>query len=179
MRTSINYNRARYYNPSTGRFISEDPLEFGGGGPNFYAYVSNNPTNFIDPIGLTNCVVTVLGTVCTNWGPGLNWMEPQGPQPPPSTLTPNPPPPPPAPPCSCNNWMARQAEETDERSWAKVKSFGINSAGGQGAEALAKYYGLTQLERALPAYELFDYSELMYDLTEIGEEEYAKYAHCH
>ncbi|WP_419176766.1 RHS repeat-associated core domain-containing protein [Desulfosediminicola sp.] len=45
------YYRARYYDPSTGRFISEDPIGFSGGS-NFYTYVHNNPVNFIDPLGL-------------------------------------------------------------------------------------------------------------------------------
>jgi RHS repeat-associated protein len=71
--TGFNYNRARYYNPQTGRFVNvnEDPLGFGGGNSNVYAYVANNPTNFNDPIGLTNCVVTPVATICTNWSPGL------------------------------------------------------------------------------------------------------------
>ena len=43
--------RARYYSPSHSRFLSEDPLEFDGGDANLYAYVFNNPTNFIDPTG--------------------------------------------------------------------------------------------------------------------------------
>ena len=34
--------RARYYNPSVGRFASEDPLRFNKG-PNLYSYVSNFP----------------------------------------------------------------------------------------------------------------------------------------
>ena len=45
------YYRARYYNPSTGRFISEDPMGLRGG-INEYAYVGNSPLNFIDPFGL-------------------------------------------------------------------------------------------------------------------------------
>ena len=45
------YMRARYYDPGSGRFISMDPILFMGG-PNFYSYVSNNPLNFIDPLGL-------------------------------------------------------------------------------------------------------------------------------
>jgi len=46
------YMRARYYDPNVGRFISEDPLGFGGGDVNLFAYVSNNPVNRIDPMGL-------------------------------------------------------------------------------------------------------------------------------
>jgi RHS repeat-associated protein len=46
------FYRARYYSPATGRFISEDPLGFGGGDVNLYAYVGNNPINRIDPFGL-------------------------------------------------------------------------------------------------------------------------------
>jgi RHS repeat-associated protein len=45
------YYRARYYDPSTGRFISEDRARFGGGF-DFYAYVKNDPVDFIDPTGL-------------------------------------------------------------------------------------------------------------------------------
>lgn len=45
------YYRARYYDPRPGRFLSEDPLEFAGGGANFYGYVGNRPTNRIDPSG--------------------------------------------------------------------------------------------------------------------------------
>ena len=47
----IDYYRARYYNPATGRFISEDPMGFRAG-PNFYAYVADSPLNFNDPFGL-------------------------------------------------------------------------------------------------------------------------------
>src|SRR5438093_8772101 len=39
--TGMYYYRARYYSPSLSRFISEDPLEFGGGQVNLYAYVMN------------------------------------------------------------------------------------------------------------------------------------------
>ncbi len=46
------YYRARYYSPSQSRFLSEDPLEFGGGDINLYAYVWNSPVNFRDAFGL-------------------------------------------------------------------------------------------------------------------------------
>ena len=47
----IDYYRARYYNPQTGRFISEDPMGFRAG-PNFYAYAGDDPIDFIDPFGM-------------------------------------------------------------------------------------------------------------------------------
>ncbi len=50
--TGLQYSRARYYHPYLSRFISEDPLGFGGGDPSLYAYVGNSPTNFVDPLGL-------------------------------------------------------------------------------------------------------------------------------
>ena len=46
------YMKARYYDPSVGRFISEDPIGFAGGDVNVSAYVQNNPVNAIDPLGL-------------------------------------------------------------------------------------------------------------------------------
>ena len=50
--TGLYYYRARYYDPASGRFISGDPLGFGGGDVNFYSYVRNDPTTLIDPFGL-------------------------------------------------------------------------------------------------------------------------------
>jgi RHS repeat-associated protein len=46
------YYRARYYNPSIQRFVSEDPIEFQGGDINLYAYVGSNPLSATDPLGL-------------------------------------------------------------------------------------------------------------------------------
>ncbi len=92
------FYRARYYSPQFGRFTSEDPIGFAGG-INLYAYVGDNPMNLVDPLGLTDCVVTIVDTVCTNWRPGLNWIEPKSPPPPPvpdmahvSLFPPTPPP---------------------------------------------------------------------------------------
>jgi RHS repeat-associated protein len=49
--TGIYEYRARYYDQTAGRFISEDPIRFKAG-TNFYKYVGNSPTNWIDPFGL-------------------------------------------------------------------------------------------------------------------------------
>jgi RHS repeat-associated protein len=49
--TGLMYYRARYYAPTWGRFISEDPIGFSGG-VNQYSYAGNNPTTFTDPWGL-------------------------------------------------------------------------------------------------------------------------------
>lgn len=58
--------RARYYNPTLGRFISRDPIEYAGG-INLYAYVLNNPINFVDPSGLKSA--------CQKWKEGLEESE--------------------------------------------------------------------------------------------------------
>jgi len=57
--TGVLYYRARYYSPRLQRFISEDPIGFGGGDTNLYRYVGNAPTIKSDPVGL--------------WGITLSW----------------------------------------------------------------------------------------------------------
>jgi RHS repeat-associated protein len=47
--TSTYYLRARNYDPSTGRFTSEDPIR---DGLNWYTYCAGNPIFFVDPSGL-------------------------------------------------------------------------------------------------------------------------------
>jgi RHS repeat-associated protein len=49
----LQYNRARYYNPTPGRFISQDPLGMAGSGVNLYRYAADNPLNVTDPLGTT------------------------------------------------------------------------------------------------------------------------------
>jgi len=48
--TGLYFNRARYLDPTTGRFLSEDPTGFKGS-VNFYPYVANDPVNQTDPTG--------------------------------------------------------------------------------------------------------------------------------
>jgi len=56
-KSGLYYERARYYDPANGRFISEDPLP----ALNPYAYTLNDPINFVDPLGtLTIETATLL-----------------------------------------------------------------------------------------------------------------------
>jgi RHS repeat-associated protein len=49
--TGLYYYRARYYDPSVGRFLGEDPIGFQAGDSNFYRYVQNGPVSLTDPQG--------------------------------------------------------------------------------------------------------------------------------
>jgi RHS repeat-associated protein len=65
------YLRARYYDPSTGQFLTRDPITALTREP--YAYVADNPLNATDPMGLCNinpfsgdsCLGVVVGAVTT------------------------------------------------------------------------------------------------------------------
>ncbi len=48
--TGLYYYRARYYHPVLGRFMQTDPIRYKAGS-NYYAYVKNRPTFFVDPFG--------------------------------------------------------------------------------------------------------------------------------
>ena len=50
--SGLYFYRARYYFSALGRFVSEDPLGFGGGDVNLYAYAGDDPIDFADPLGL-------------------------------------------------------------------------------------------------------------------------------
>ena len=56
--TGLKYYRARYYHPGLQRFISEDPIGFGRRCQPV-PYVSNCPTNLVDPTGLDTTVTYV------------------------------------------------------------------------------------------------------------------------
>src|ERR1019366_9290796 len=58
--TGLYYNRARYYEPDIGRFISADPIDISGG-QNVFAY-ARNPIRWVDPCGLTPNVSTTPGS---------------------------------------------------------------------------------------------------------------------
>ncbi|REK22183.1 MAG: hypothetical protein DWQ42_17660 [Planctomycetota bacterium] len=50
--TGLMYYRARYYDPSLGRFVQRDPIGYAAGDSNLYRYVGNSPINAVDPSGL-------------------------------------------------------------------------------------------------------------------------------
>ena len=52
---------ARDYDPETGRWLSKDPILFGGLQANLYAYNFNDPVNFIDPKGTNPFLIAIGG----------------------------------------------------------------------------------------------------------------------
>jgi len=69
------YMRARYYDYEMRRFISKDPIGFGGG-LNVYSYVGNNPINGIDPLGLWSVIFEgYLPLQLGGWGGGFIFGE--------------------------------------------------------------------------------------------------------
>jgi RHS repeat-associated protein len=62
------YYRARYYDPSVGRFTARDPVGYLDG-INRYAYVGNNPVNFTDPNGL------LARQISNAWDQGVSYYQ--------------------------------------------------------------------------------------------------------
>ena len=61
--TGLRYYRARYYDPSSGHFLSQDPARFWAG-TDFYSYVDNDPLDFRDPLGLCPHAANSGTTAC-------------------------------------------------------------------------------------------------------------------
>jgi RHS repeat-associated protein len=59
----LHFMRARYYDSSVGRFPNMDPIGLLGGDTNLYSYVANDPTNFVDPLGLWGGYGGVVGRI--------------------------------------------------------------------------------------------------------------------
>jgi RHS repeat-associated protein len=74
--SGLHYNYFRYYDPSTGRYITSDPIGLAGG-LNTYGYVGGNTLNYIDPLGLkcnsNGCWLTPLEATLANKGDYLGY----------------------------------------------------------------------------------------------------------
>ena len=72
--TGLYYNRARYLDPTTGRWTTQDPLGFAAGDANLYRYVGNMATMATDPSGniawfvVVPVAVVVAGLLNTETG---------------------------------------------------------------------------------------------------------------
>lgn len=45
------------YDPSLGRWLNPDPIDYAAGNPNLYGFVENNPVNAVDPTGLASVYI--------------------------------------------------------------------------------------------------------------------------
>ena len=70
--TDLVYMRARYYEPSSGRFISEDPS---CQGLNWYVYCQNSPTSSIDGSGRDGSPQGLLADVLREFAASLSWFR--------------------------------------------------------------------------------------------------------
>jgi len=57
--SSLFYYRARYFNPTLGRLLSEDPIGLTAG-INQYTYAANNPGNLVDPEGTHPAIAAII-----------------------------------------------------------------------------------------------------------------------
>ncbi|MFJ9028570.1 RHS repeat-associated core domain-containing protein [Streptomyces sp. NPDC102274] len=69
--TGLLYYRNRYYDPETGRFISQDPIGFAGGA-NLYQYALSSPTTYTDPSGNNPMLIGCAGGAAFDGG--LDWL---------------------------------------------------------------------------------------------------------
>jgi RHS repeat-associated protein len=78
--TGLYYMRARYYDPSTGTFLSKDPLGLRSSGApdgNVYTYARNNPLRFSDPSGLAAEKSAKRDTAEATYPPDWTNIDPQ------------------------------------------------------------------------------------------------------
>ena len=76
--SGLTFMRARFFDPARGRFVSQDPLGLAAGDANYYRFVENSPTNWIDPSGLR--ITDVGGGVFDGLGGGggVRWDDDGG-----------------------------------------------------------------------------------------------------
>ena len=181
--TGLLFQRARYFDPGAGRFLSGDPIGFWGG-LNLYAYSRNNPVALTDPLGHQGCSAAQLvqsPNACAGpQGPDAPYEGPDGlwynvPEWHPSAsasadLTPPPGPTPPPPPnCECQNrnleWGELSYEESLEAMSKGIQiveaigdvglGVGLAAGGAVGGVALCVETGFLGCALAVEAYPAF------------------------
>ncbi|MCP4582384.1 MAG: RHS repeat-associated core domain-containing protein, partial [candidate division Zixibacteria bacterium] len=73
--TGLYYYRSRYYDPSIGRFLSEDRIGFGGRDVNLYRYVYNIPIKLTDPFGKGIAKLEYFGAVMLGTLLAVGWVD--------------------------------------------------------------------------------------------------------
>ena len=68
--SGLQWNRARWYDPVLGQWLSDDPISFSAGDSNIRRYVGNSPTNATDPSGLA---VLFGHEVLAPWDSRASW----------------------------------------------------------------------------------------------------------
>ncbi|MEE1797665.1 polymorphic toxin-type HINT domain-containing protein [Streptomyces sp. JV176] len=69
--TGLLHYRNRYYDPETGRFISQDPIGYAGG-TNLYEYALSSPTTYTDPSGNNPMLAGCVGGGLLDGG--IDWL---------------------------------------------------------------------------------------------------------
>src|SRR5690606_17155736 len=69
METGLHYRYFRHYDPTTGRYLQSDTIGLSGG-INTYGYVSGNPVNYVDPLGLNPVAGCMAGSIAGPVGCG-------------------------------------------------------------------------------------------------------------
>jgi RHS repeat-associated protein len=181
--TGIYYYRARYFDPSAGRFLSEDRLRFQGGA-NFYRYAQNNPLVWIDPSGDNLCYsVTPNGMVekpCADPGQGMNCIYVPGGV---SCNVSIPPDPPPAPnpglvnpfSCSCDalNLIIESQKILNEQKDADLHTLvgaGVTSGFLQTAEQIIEHVGPKAIGEWIPVLDLISLGNDAREIAKHGAE---------
>jgi len=70
--SGLHYNYFRYYDQSTGRYVTSDPIGLDGG-LNTFGYVGGNPNRNIDLLGLNLCDVQVASNLISDTFPDLDF----------------------------------------------------------------------------------------------------------
>jgi RHS repeat-associated protein len=123
--TGLHYNYRRFYDPTTGRYITQDPIGLEGGN-NRYRYAEADPINLSDPTGeiipyaaclagcmLTDVAINALTGECNNFGSSAKGCAVE---------------------CALGmgvGWVAGKALKLAKKGWNWAKRSGCNSFPGE------------------------------------------------